>query len=78
MRGELARACGGPEGLPVCGVRGNKKEQFVKRLLFLCIWQCQRGEVVADVGHQSHITGTLDGNRQLTLMKRRYRSHGGE
>ena len=25
--------------------------------------------LVADVGHQSHVAGTLDGNRQLTLME---------
>ena len=34
-----------------------------------CACEYQTRELVAHVGHQSHITGTLDGNRQLTLME---------
>ena len=39
-----------------------------------CSFQCISGNadaarLVADVGHQSHVAGTLDGNRQLTLME---------
>ncbi len=66
-----AVALRGPAGAALFLGRRNKKEQSRKRLLF---FQCISGnadaaKLVADVGHQSHIAGTLDGNRQLTLME---------